>query len=170
MEACIITINSGHDKYMGYAYRNKIGDKSLKGGSIPVFMTSYNYLMGVTGDSSLLIDMKLNPVNLIKTGTIENNLKIIRQHFIHEYKKESGILILTTNNLVFETDFNFDLVNVYSEFQEPYLAIGKGSDIALGALYGLDSSRSSPKDKMEITLRTVTKFYPELNNVGYLNI
>ena len=168
MESCIIVINSGHDLYMGYAFRNETDKKSLKGSNIPILKTTNNQLIGVTNNEELLTNLKLNPILLSTENTIPVNVNKIRQSIFKEWPKKAEIIFLLPNNFVYR--YCNKNITIYGEYQEPYLAFGKGSDLALGVLYGMESSRYTPKDKIEVCLKLITRFYPELNNTGYLNI
>lgn len=169
MEACIIIINEGHDKYMGYAFSNKANKKSYKGGNIPIFKTSNNQLIGVTGSEALLTTLKINPILLSNNNTIETNINLIRSGLLYkEWRGKPEVIILTSNNYVYR--YKKGVINIFNEIEEPYMAFGKGSDIALGALYGVQSSRFSTSERVEISLKTVIRFYPELNNTGYFNL
>lgn len=165
MKSLILALNSGHDILMGYAFNTKIKGKNFRSEYLPVFKTSNNLLVGLTGSKQSLLELKTTPIIINKENNLINNIQNLRSS-LPKLKKNTEILILTSNNYVFRYAKN--VIDVFEE--EAYIAIGKGSEVALGALYGLDSSRYSIVEKLEVALKITTKFYPDYTETGYIKL
>lgn len=168
MNTCIVAINSGYDRCMGYACSQQLGGMSFKISNQPVFKSGKNLLVGVSGEEKLLTSLKLSPIIINGDITPEQAITSIRNN-IPKGHHFSEVLILSANNFIYR--WYEGRVDLYTEFDEPFMAIGKGKEIALGTLYGLNTSRFTVKEQIEVCLKAVGKYYPELNkNTGVLSI
>jgi hypothetical protein len=168
MESCIVAINSGHERYMGYASSQKIEGMSFKISNLPVFKSGKNLLVGVYGCDNLLTFLKNSPLILSNENPPSQILSTIKNS-IPEQFKSGEVLILSSNNFIYR--WHNGLVDLFSEFDENFIAIGKGKEIALGTLYGSNTSRFTIKEQMEVCLKAVKEFYPELGkSTGHFNI
>lgn len=165
MRACIIAINSGHDRIMAFASEHRNNDIALKCSSIPVIDRNKNILVGVTNNEKLLTDLNISPIILGMDMGPYDAVNVIRNTIPKGYTDNPGILILTSNNFIYH--WTVTSINFFSEYDEGYIAIGPGHEVAMGALYGLSSSRFTPQEQAEMAIKAVCKFYPELGkNTG----
>lgn len=168
MKTCIIIINEGHDRYMGYACSLNDNSMNYKTSSIPVIKLN-NSLIGILNDDILLDELNLVPLLLNNDFKTQDCVQAIRTRFLKKDDSYRHVIILTINNILYT--FYKNVVNIFTEFDEKFLAFGTGSELAIGVLYGLRSGRYTAKQQIEIALNAVKKYYPELSiNTGYYNI
>jgi ATP-dependent protease HslVU (ClpYQ) peptidase subunit len=169
MKTCIIALNNGHDLFMGYACSHEVGKVILKGSNSPVFKPGKNILMGVIGNEKLLTDMKIVPLIMKPDNSPEQNIAHLRNNVKLDYKGEPQILVLTSNNFIYR--WRGGLVDMFGEYDEEFVAIGEGMEIALGAMHGNRSSRMTAKERVEVALQAVKRYYPHLGaNMGVLSL
>jgi hypothetical protein len=168
MISCIVAINSGYDRYMGYACSQQIDGMSFKISNLPVFKSGKNLLVGVSGSENLLTFLKNSPL-IINNDTPPTQISSTIKNSIPSDYGPAEVLIFTSNNFIYR--WHNGLVDLFSEFDEKFIAIGKGKEIAMGTLYGLGSSRFTVKEQLEVCLKAVKEFYPEIGkSTGYFSI
>lgn len=164
MRSCIIAINSGHERIMGYA-SGGYGGINVKSSSVPVVTKNKKILVGVTDNDKLLADLNISPIMLSMDISPYEAANVIRNTIPKDYKQNPGILVLTTNNFIYH--WTNATVDIYGEFDQGYMAIGPGHEVAMGALYGLRSSRYNVQEQAEMAIKAVCEFYPGLGkNTG----
>jgi ATP-dependent protease HslVU (ClpYQ) peptidase subunit len=168
---CIIALKQGNKIYMGGDRRSTCNGVTESLASPKIFKNN-NFLIGVAGDLRMLQVMQYDFVPPDPDGT--DPMRYMVSDFVHDLRitlKESGYTKVENNvevsagqMLVAYNKKIFKIVSNYSVSEEvDYVAIGSGTEAALGSLYTTSQEAElicdiTPQRRIMLALQAAAKF------------
>ena len=150
----LVALNGGSTQFLGYATSEIFNGICGRTATGPVITVDNKMLMGICHNQALLQFMITNPPSFVDLSysNILNTLSFLND--IEKFRN-SLILIITISGEIYIWNHG-DLFHM----DGTYMAVGDGTALAMGCMFGVYMSEMDPLGKIEVTLNAVNNFIP----------